>query len=286
MRNKFNQQGSTLLFALLLLFAMTAIAFAIAAISWREINLARHIDDATQAFYAAESGLERGLDVIRAERRTGTLFETAVDKVRNINNISLSTLPQTKYSLVDSKIGITETIFPYMNIGDNYAGAQIEMYNPDDPFAAAGTVAKSVTIFWSENGGNDCAKDGSQIELSYFGIAAAANDREIDKTLLNCSTSSTEVYNCTATSNAPASFTNFILRLKPINCNFTNVKVVFYNASDGSGNVVDIPSRYELVAAGTGRFSQRRMKATAKWTESAQQLVDFVLFSVEKIEKL
>ena len=55
------RRGSVLLLALLILSAVLAATTAVSTLVVREIRLNKQIDDAVIAYYAAESGIEKGL---------------------------------------------------------------------------------------------------------------------------------------------------------------------------------------------------------------------------------
>lgn len=283
---KKNNKGSTLLFVLLMLFAMVSVGFVLASLVFREINLLRHIDDSVKAFYAADSGLERALDVVRQDYQQKKGYSETITKARAVTS---DIEPNISYNLTATADQTQEAIFPFLDIGEQVSGAQIEMYDLDN--SSANIDARSVRILWNESVG--CAATQSRLEMTFVGVntvttttgTISLEGQEILKTVIRDCGSGITAYRCSLVSNDVPSPEGFILRVKPVNCALENVEVKFFNQIDGNGDIVNIPSRYQLVSMGKGKYSQRKVTATAKWLPSAYQLVDFVLFSVERVMK-
>ena len=85
-----NQKGLILLYALLVISLITAIAITVSIIVIKEIKLTGGSTDSTLAYYAAESGIEKGLYTVKVYRSDGT--KTLNDAVNAVSYTHL-TLP-------------------------------------------------------------------------------------------------------------------------------------------------------------------------------------------------
>src|SRR3989338_1859803 len=63
-----NRRGIVMLMSLLVLSAITAVAVSMAVIIIKDVTAASNVDHAIQAYYAAESGIEKGLSLVKQGR--------------------------------------------------------------------------------------------------------------------------------------------------------------------------------------------------------------------------
>jgi len=281
-----NQEGSVLLYSLLLLVVMSGIAFVISSLVVRETQLARTFDDSLTSFYAAESGVERGLDIFGEHRdASGELDST----IAVIEAFAPPTTPiplaandaQYEIDPIETTNQALELNIPLL---DSDGGAQIEMYDPDNPLTTFLNI-ESVQIAWDEP--PSCTS--TRQELTFYKFDSnqfTLTDDAVYKQVYTCSPSTG--YDCQIVSNYPSPNTNYVLRIKPLDCVSLNANITFYNFDNGApggGSLVPVPSRAAISAIGTGNQSQRRMTARTKWVPNASGLVDFVLFSVEAVTK-
>lgn len=74
--NKDNQ-GSVLLYSLLIISLITVIAITVSMVVVNELKLSSAAANGTMAYYAAESGIEKGLYTVKIERnRAGATIES------------------------------------------------------------------------------------------------------------------------------------------------------------------------------------------------------------------
>lgn len=276
LRHSRNQRGSSLLFAMLIMTVMIALGFALAALLLREIDVARSFDTGLQAYYAAESGMERSLDILQDGRINQ---DTLAVTVSNIEAYATSSSPfslsssNANYYIDASKttVGVNdyETFIPL------YFGSQVEMYNPDLPVTSTQTV-ESVEIQWNEG---SCTN--GRVEMSFSEYSGTTFDETVFKVVGDCSTAGSG-YDCMLRSDYPSSGKNYVLRLRTLDCTVAGVTVDFYDADGGSGGagaLQTIPSIAQMSIVGERAQTQRVMTAQSKWIPSASGLTDFVFFS-------
>lgn len=300
---KKNQQGAVLLFAMLLLMVMITIGFVLASLLYREIQGARAFPDSLQAFYAAESGIEQNLDIVSQRRKEGSLLEVVdspgqpatqndlIDRVKR--SATLSSPAQLSSNGAHYFIDTAETrgSVESVDLPIIYRrGTEIEMYDPDTITSGAG--ARSVRFFWTPTECTNTDTDPDQrMEISYTVIDPASSSltEEVVKTTdINCSgeTSTDSEFACMHTANWLATTKNYLIRVSPFDCTIPRMRVQFYSEQSAGGSTVSIPSIARITSVGEGKFSQRRITATTHWIPQASGLTDFVVFSIDKIEKL
>lgn len=255
---------------------MIALGFALAALLLREIDVARSFDTGLQAYYAAESGMERSLDILQGGR-----FEknTMAVTVASIESYATSSSPHTlTNSDADYYIDATDTtvgVDEYSTFIPLYLGSQVEMYDPDLPVTTTQTV-ESVELQWNEG---SCTN--GRVEMSFSEYSGQTFDETVFKVVGDCSTAGSG-YDCLLRSDFPSSGKNYVLRLRTLDCTVAGVQVGFYNADGGSGGagaIQSIPSVAQISVVGEQAQTQRVMTAQSKWVPSASGLTDFVFFS-------
>jgi hypothetical protein len=273
-----------MLFALLIMTVMAAIGFVISSLVFREVTVARVFDDSLQAYYGAESGIERALDIVtehRQEREGLTSTITAIeDYATSAAPVSLEEAGATY--VIDETATNSTTTGLSVPIFDFY---QIDLYNPDDPINTVMT-AESLRLQW--NMPSSCSA-ASRVELTYQQYNSASFGLEEDsvhKQVYTCGVeTAVDGYDCQATSNWLAANTNYTIQIRSIDCDYLDAAIHVYDADDAAGAFVSIPSTVNIVSVGSGDISQREMTARTKWVPSASGLSEFVLFSVEEIVK-
>ncbi|MBI4281416.1 hypothetical protein HY625_01205 [Candidatus Uhrbacteria bacterium] len=109
------QNGSVLLLALLILSTVLASSIAVGTLVVKEIRANRQLDDAVVSYYAAESGIEKGLWVARQEPSTG--MGSSAIALPNAATASLTTTNKGE-----------AIVIPFIAKG---ATTQVDLYNPD-----------------------------------------------------------------------------------------------------------------------------------------------------------
>ena len=86
-----DQQGVVLVMSLMILLVMMISVISLAQVIFGEIKMTRNADNSIVAFYAAESGIERGLFLLKFSKKQGDLsyFDRLADADPEYNNYSL-----------------------------------------------------------------------------------------------------------------------------------------------------------------------------------------------------
>lgn len=285
-----NEQGAVMLFALLVLTVMMTIGFVLASLVFREIRIAQTFRDSVRSYYAAESGIEQSLDLLSVVRRDDGLLDDASatdDAIDLIHSITSGGPIQLAYSGASYEIVTDETtgsvnsvVFPV----PQHRGVQVDVYDPDDVFSTAS--AQSVEFEW-----NEVSCQNSRIEVTYqqFDVTdLAASDDLVHKDVYTCLPAPADSeYGCHAVSNIPTETKNYLIRIAALDCTLPRMEVTFYQQDNAveSGGVEPIPSIAHIGVTGSGSRTERHIEATTHWIPRASGLTDFVLFSIDTIEK-
>ncbi len=278
-----SQDGAAMLVVLLLLAAFVLIGFTLASLTYRGLKIARMYEDSLQSFYASETGIERALDITQLGRVEG---ETLDDTIMEIENYAAPAGPVSLSSGVAEyyidDVATSDTIDSLTVPVPTFRNTQIDLYDPDAPFTTYMNI-ESAQFYWNEP---DCPVD-SNFEVSWYEFDDEYFDMmedAVSKQVFTCVSGAGD-WDCEAISNVPVPNTNYIARLKALECAILGMNITFYDAADAGGSVEEIPSGVKVVSIGEAQQSQRRMISLSQWKPSASGLVDFVLFSIEDIVK-
>lgn len=291
-----SQRGSVLLYAVLILTIMVTVGFGLASVIYREVLLGRVYPDSLQAFYAAESGTEQNLDALSEHRKNGgQLDEVAATNdgidiiTRTTGGVGNPTYPETLQASeaiisVDTTAThgyVEEMEFPLVA----QQTMQIDMYDPDNYLRELN--AQSVQLLWNEEA--SCSPSAIEVSLEELNVSSLGLSNDLTyKDQYQCSTPldvADSAYDCELVLNWPVVSTNYLVRVKALNCDIPLMNVQFYQADDATGNVEPIPSVVDMTAIGEGQLTQQRIRTVSKWVPQAQGVADFVLFAIEKIDK-
>jgi Tfp pilus assembly protein PilX len=130
--NQEDQRGITLLLSILILSAMTAIVFSVAAVALNEIRTSGDLIKTEPVIQASQALAEDGL--FRTVRGYSALADCSGASVTTLNGVSVSTCASYYYTS------------PYnFNLSQN-ARRDFYLYNPTDQNANPGYTSASVTI--------------------------------------------------------------------------------------------------------------------------------------------
>lgn len=266
-----------------MLAMISSIAFVVSSLVYRNVTVERSYNDAITSFYAAESGVERGLDIAGIHRKAG---QTMASVETSLESFATSGSPK---SLTNSKSQYwIDTALTGAGVSAYRAPAtpfyQVELYNPDSTFSYLGV--ESLRFNWNRQ--STCSATG-RIEVSFFKFNSTSIGRADDlvyKQVFTCgSEASGPGYDCQATSNYPTINTNYVVSVWSMDCSLIDLNTVAYSSDNASGSVVSIPSIFQISAIGTGDQTRREITATIKWVANASGLGQFVLFGETAITK-
>ncbi len=295
MRNKLGHQFTSerpaivMLLALILMATVTASTIAISVIINRTITQARNLDNFILASLAADSGIERGLAVIKTGRSTGlgyltTVGETAIGSTplnglsdaatvsvtgaEDAQPISVDELPNGKTVQIDLLGYGTNTAPHRLSLQaacpTNGCGALLEVtWTLIDKTAGTGFGNR---IVLQESGGNSYSGSGQNINLS------DVKNNQSDK----------------VESFTGGSLLGYRIQLRAVNGDLTNViaSPCDDETAPCSSNAI-VPSRILLTSTGQAGSSNNRVQSlkTARvfWQPPVSGLLRYVVFSEDNI---
>lgn len=271
------QRGSIILYALILMLVLSAIVTLIASIVLISIRSTSNSNKAITAFYAAETGLERSLQTIKANRdnQTVSLDYTLYTTINGWGATTLTTA-SSRYLVVSNNTETTSINFN-LPIGTS---KQIDLFEPDDGSPVIETTAATVNMAWDL--GTNCISTCASPDLEYsyktfqsttWGTAASGEDYTTYK--IGCTTPP-----CSSGSYSLTPSFGYQLKFKPICCDLDNVTISVNNGSD-------ISFKNYLIIESTGSLgnSSVKLRANTIWKPPLSGLGEYVLFSEQSITK-
>lgn len=267
----YNQQkGIVLVYVLLIIFIITAISITISVVIINELKLTSTAADATQAYYAAESGIERGLFTIKRMRADGT--QTLQDAVAAIQALQDSLTNGTTYD--DADTSEQTAVIENQAIAENHF-VQADYYDFEDPLdldATPNQIAQSLVITntgtdpdsWAEVSWIAWGQDGT------LGESVAARKLIGPTDLANGWTiSDLDVFD-------EIDPRGYRIRIKALFGDISRISVIPY---DSLGDRVELPSLIEVKSVGQRSSYKQALTATVPWKIPLFGLYDYVLFS-------
>jgi hypothetical protein len=265
-------RGTSLLLGILVMTGIIAIGLAMAGIIISELKLSKNIDEATIAYYAAETGIEKSLHRVKTGRHDNDTLGKVMDDIRSdemtfsSNNASWSTSESTS---AESSIKV--------NLKQDQS-TQIDLYDPD---SGATIDVESVYIIWSER---NCSTPGaSWVEASFIswqtGLAWGEESSKVEKRMLSEGT----------ILNDPNPQKPYRLRVRALYCDIDNLEIKAYKHDNPNVEIDDplgIPSRIFIKSIGSfGTKTEQAITASMPWKLPLMGVADFDIFSGGDIEK-
>ena len=285
-----NKEGLVLLYALLVISLITAIAITVSIIVIKEIKLTGGSTDATLAYYAAESGIEKGLYIVKVYRSDGT--KTLNDAVNDIKAIVDVSFDSNKAEYTDeqtadktSKIG-NEEIKENNYIQADYYYAGDPLNPPDDPNdPTEKLIVESIEV---QNTGNNPFSWAEVSWIAWDATGALGTSDSARKVI-----GPTDLQNGWTINNLDVfdSFdpVGYRIRIKALFGDLSNVIVTPYDEPDGpngTGDIVEnLPSQIVIKSVGTKSKFKQALTALVPWQVPLFGLYDYVLYSEGDILK-
>lgn len=273
-----------MLLALLVLSATTAVAVSMAALIIKEVKQSSDVDRSQLAFYAAETGIEKSLFMVKQARRDGDLLDSIINDIKDQNNIALEN--DTSWSTGNSD---TNEEYAITLLKKNKT-LVMDLYDPSDPYNMNGGFASFGVEALDANPQTDTA----WLEISYFpwtivpGMGLEWEDNKVAKRLRSVTETKP---------NAPAIFNdlniskNYRLRVKALFDDLKNVRITaFSNTNPGDcapaySCTRPIPNRILIRSTGKLGSNQIGLSASVPWQAPASGIFDYVLFSEQTLDK-
>lgn len=282
-----SQKGLVLLYALLIISLITAIAIAVSIVVVNELKLTGSAADAAMAYYAAESGVERGLYGVKVFRNeAGVTLDAAVQRILAYTDDQFNN--NAKYS--DSQTSAKTSKIEHAQIKkDEYVQADyFDINDPLDKTPPANVLVKSVVI---QNGAADA---GSFVEVSWTAWDTNGTLMTSDQARLVLSGANLEgngwpfnIYNVFGSTLTPVGYR---IRIRALQGDLSDITVTPYSDEYVAGTwptqeVTDLPSQLQIKSVGTRGDFKQSLIATVPWQVPLFGLYDYVLFSEGEIAK-
>lgn len=288
MNAKAQRQGSILLYSLFILLTLVAAGFNLALIMLFQITQTRNEDDALRSRYAAEAGVERGLDIVTNHRLnkqpgTPTNLDDTLSLVEGLSGSVLDGAGTYTFDASRTTQQVTAVIFSLRELESK----QIDFYDVENPFVANTIPVESIAIDWVE--GDTCTAGTSEIELvgTEFALNGAAVDTTPNELIIPCGGFTPSAgYDCRLIINQPTPGGNYTLRVKAKTCDISSAQLQAYSVDDAVAGSEQVLSSQVVITA-NGRFGHARasVQAEAPWRAAASGFTDYVLFNDGDIVK-
>ena len=252
--------GVVLLLSLLVLAAMLTTTLTVGTLVVRELKTTGTSDRGLIAYYAAESGLEQGLYLLRQERPAHDSITATLDKPY-ANKISLADSKADWWrtsSVTESQLNLT--------LRSNEV-VQLDLFEPTNSLSNVALIG-GLKINW------DAPPSGAEwLEVSWSGWR---NDNPVPNFGAGRQLFSSSTVKPVIMAFDTGNYANFRVRLKAL---FADVPNLVVEALDGDDNHVDLPARITITA--TGQLADTRQALAVTVPEFAPQAspFDFTIFS-------
>ena len=262
-----NLRGVTLLLGMLIMASILTVSLATSQLVINEIQQSAQLDKAIVAFYAAESGIERGLYQARQEDFDPTVF----------NQLSQTLANSAAYQLIASDT--EEALYANLNEDESY---QVDLYNPNSLDALTNPV-KSLRIQWQGV--------GSWLEISWSDWTSAGTIENHQSVYI--SQVSSPYFLSLYDANVHLYRVRLIARQAPV----TNLQINAYDNVNPPANCAPIsvcqtviPARVSLKSVGeypegNARASRQAIQVTMPEKSPVAGLYDYVLYSEAPVQK-
>lgn len=269
-----NNSGVVLVYALLVIGLFSAIALTVSLIIINELRLTSSATDGTLAYYAAESGIERGLYGVKVMRNGGIVALTsAVAAVRTYAD----SFTANSASYADDQTESTTSLITDRLIEEN-GYAQADYYNADDPLSPS-----DVDYVVVSNSGTD---PDTWAEVSWIGwdntgtLGTSVNAKKI--------IGPTDLSNGWTINLADAfsgtTIVGYRLRVRALFGQLSSLSVIPYSTATGLP-VTNLPSQVVVKSVGKRTSFKQALTATVPWRLPLSGLYDYVLFSEGELNK-
>lgn len=263
--------------AMLIMTAVVGVAISLSILIVRQFQLSSNLDHSLVALYAAESGFEKGLSIIKKNRNDITKDITDADSSLDISNMPLDVLTTANWTSSGSvdEYYLSDSLNQNQSLSlDLKKAGSVELTWDDD--CENSSWLRIGFIAW-----NDSMTVGP-VPPSYFKDGVG----EEPWPLVACGSSEG---NCSVVKNFPDENLNYTVTVTPIACNVSNLKVKAYDDFDPSTNVdadpINIGNRINLKSVGKYQGSQIAVSANLPYRLPPQGIFNFAIFSESTLEK-
>lgn len=274
-------EGSVLLMSIFIMVALVGAGLAMAGLVRLQISQSRNEDNALKARYIAESGAERGLDILSSHRlqtQTGVPTNLA-DTLAIIEPLTGSLLGGAgEYKFDPART--TEQVNTVQFSLEGLQSKQIDLYDTENPYVANPFPVESLSVDWVE--ADTCIAGTSEVQLTItqFDLSGSDVNTIAQEVIVPCGSFVAESgFDCRLETNVPTASFNYEVRIKAKNCTMSYGEFTAFSA-DGtpSGAEQTIASHSVLTVSGSYGRSTSTLQVSAPWRPTPAGFLDYVLF--------
>lgn len=267
MNIKENQQGSIIVYAVIIMMVIIAIVFSVMFVFLNSLRSQTIIDESAKAYYAAESGLEKSLYAIRVNRDEKAGLNTTVTEITGYQNETLDNDSEWSIdSITDSEDSVSTPLGQLDAVEVNY-------YNPDDFSTSIIDYTSQLDITWTEAVSCPGLTD---VEITINQWHAGYWPEDPDKEDI--------VYKYLASGGSHIEALNsgwfYQIRARPLDCDLDDITIASVERVPPL-HVDPIPIYGEITITSIGESGRSRQALVAQttWQAPVYSLYDFALFS-------
>lgn len=264
-----------LLMSIFIMLALVGAGLTMAGLVRLQIAQSRNEDNALKARYMAESGAERGLDILSAHRlQTQTGSSTNLADTLSI----IEGLTGSSYAFDPARTSeeVTSVVFVLTELQSQ----QVDLFDVDNPYAVNPFPVESLSVDWVEADSCPAGTSELQLTITQFDLSGADVSTTPQEVLVQCgSFTASSGFDCRLETNVPAAPNNYEVRIKARTCDITYGEFVAYSA-DGTpaGSEQTITSHSVLTVSGSYGSSTSTLQVSAPWRPTPSGFLDYVLF--------
>ena len=267
---KKNQTGISLVLAILIMGAVSAVAVTLSVLIINEVGTTKGINNAMKAFYAAESAIEQSTWIVREARRTGMTIDATVALLNQTNS---GTLEDTSATWARQATGENQSITVSLRKDESVF---LDLYNPQP----AGNPPYKIQCEYEENGA------GNNLEITWSGWSTTDGFcPETTKVFgVQCDGATFLNLDTPLTCGNP---TSYRVQLRAFDGPATNLTLSIFDLNQ---TPIEIPSQVKIIAngtytAGSSLSATQALRADVQWTLPVSGLFSYVLFSEQNLQK-
>ena len=261
--------------------ALVGAGLTMAGLVRLQISQSRNEDNALKARYVAESGAERGLDLLSAHRlqtQTGasTNLTDTLSIIEALSGSLLGGLGEYKFDPTRTSEEVASVLFSLSELQSQ----QIDLFDVNNPYVANPYPVESLSVDWVE--ADTCVSGTSEVQLTItqFDLSGANVITTPQEIIVPCgSFGATSGFDCRLETNVPAAPNNYEIRVKAKTCGVSYGELTAYSL-DGtpSGSEQTITSHSVLTVSGSYGRSTSTLQVSAPWRPTPAGFLDYVLF--------
>jgi len=256
-----NGRGVVLLLSLLVLAALLTTTITVSTLVVRGLRVTNTSDRGLVAFYAAESGLEQGLYLIRQQKQSGNQLV--------INQGSAVAQADSKARWWRD----SQTVEPQVatNLQANQV-VQLELFDPADPLNPA-VKARSVKLSW-DNNPVSCPNAGPEwLEVASSGWRDNALISATQERYYRSSSQTPAIINLNS------NYMNYRMRVKALYADVCSLTIQAFTGLNATGASYSIPARLTIIVTGALADTRQAIAVTVPQYAPQADVFDFTIFS-------